>query len=106
MISLQQLIALLIVPVLIFAQSSKYQNIVPRHRAHELTELEDLKYQQVILTLPVSDESRVVSFTLYGNDKKYTLGAIRNAIIAPRYYPGWKIRFYGKSSKSCNAVRV
>jgi len=85
----------------VYGQFSKYQNIVPRHYNHIITELEDLKYQQIISTFNMktttkSDENRVISFTLYGNDKKYTYGAIRNAVLAPRYYPGWTVRFYGR----------
>lgn len=37
---------------------------------------------------------RVVSYSLYGNIEKYTLGAIRNAEDLPVYYPGWEGWFY------------
>ena len=37
---------------------------------------------------------KVISFSLWGTDKKYTLGAIRNIEHARRIYPGWKCRFY------------
>ena len=70
-------------------------NVVPRHDSRIAAEIEDLDYQIKIQTLPKSNENRVISFTLYGNDKKYTLGAIKNAEVAPLYYPGWKLRFYG-----------
>lgn len=92
-------VVLSLLPLLACTQFLKYQNIVPMHNTHILTQLEDLKYQQIIDTFPRNNsEHCVISFTLYGNDKKYTLGALRNAVIAPLYYPGWKVRFYGKCS--------
>ncbi len=36
---------------------------------------------------------RLLSFSLYGSDPIYCLGAIRNAELAPEIYPGWRIRF-------------
>jgi hypothetical protein len=32
-----------------------------------------------------------LSFSLYGNAPKYNLGMIRNAELAPKVYPGWKV---------------
>jgi len=37
---------------------------------------------------------RVVSYSLYGSDPRYTLGAIENAKLMPSIYPGWKMRVY------------
>jgi protein O-GlcNAc transferase len=37
---------------------------------------------------------KIISFSLYGNDPKYTTGAIRNAELAKSIYPGWTPRFY------------
>ncbi|TFJ83045.1 hypothetical protein NSK_005669 [Nannochloropsis salina CCMP1776] len=51
-----------------------------------------------ITAFPKSTEKRVISFGLYGNDSKYTIGAIRNAELAPLYFPGWIARFYVDSS--------
>jgi hypothetical protein len=34
-----------------------------------------------------------LSFSLYGADRLYCRGAIRNAELAPRFYPGWTVRF-------------
>jgi hypothetical protein len=36
---------------------------------------------------------RLLSFSLYGSDPIYCLGAVRNAELAPEIYPGWRIRF-------------
>ena len=41
---------------------------------------------------------KVISFSLWGNEPKYTIGAIKNADLAKEIYPGWVCRFYlGKS---------
>lgn len=41
---------------------------------------------------------KIVSYSLWGNDPKYTIGAIRNAEMCREYYPDWTARFYvGKS---------
>ena len=32
--------------------------------------------------------------SLYGSDRRYTMGAIRNAQLAPVNYPGWQLRFF------------
>jgi len=35
----------------------------------------------------------LLSFSLYGADRLYCHGAIRNAELAPEIYPGWRVRF-------------
>lgn len=37
---------------------------------------------------------RVISFSLYGHDPRYTWGAVRNARLALQHYPDWICRFY------------
>jgi hypothetical protein len=37
---------------------------------------------------------RIVSFALWGDIPRYTVGAVRNAHLAPLVYPGWVCRFY------------
>jgi len=37
---------------------------------------------------------KVISFQLFGTDPMYTAGAIENAKLAPKIYPGWICRFY------------
>ncbi len=37
---------------------------------------------------------RLISFSLYGENPKYTLNAIVNAMLAPSIYPGWTCRFH------------
>ena len=36
----------------------------------------------------------IISFSLWGNNPKYTIGAIKNAELAEKIYPGWICRFY------------
>jgi hypothetical protein len=37
---------------------------------------------------------KIISFSLWGDNPKYTIGAIRNAELTPIIYPGWVSRFY------------
>lgn len=37
---------------------------------------------------------KIISFSLWGNDPKYTIGAIENAKLAKDIYPDWTCRFY------------
>lgn len=37
---------------------------------------------------------KIISFCLWGDNKKYTIGAIRNAQLLKTIYPGWIARFY------------
>jgi hypothetical protein len=36
----------------------------------------------------------VISFSLYGTEKKYILGSIENVKIAKKIYPEWEVHFY------------
>jgi len=49
-------------------------------------------------------ERRVISFALYGNDPMYTKGAIENAKLQPKIYPGWCCRFYVNRDVTSNIV--
>lgn len=37
---------------------------------------------------------KIISFSLWGDNPKYTVGAIKNAELAPIIYPDWNCRFY------------
>jgi len=37
---------------------------------------------------------KIISFALWGNNPKYTTGAIKNANLTKEFYPGWISRFY------------
>ena len=37
---------------------------------------------------------KLITFSLWGDDPKYCVGAVRNAALARKLYPGWTCRFY------------
>lgn len=37
---------------------------------------------------------KIISFSLWGDDPKYTVGAVRNVELARQHYKGWMCRFY------------
>ena len=37
---------------------------------------------------------KVISFSLWGDNTRYTLGALQNASLAKMVYPDWICRFY------------
>lgn len=42
---------------------------------------------------------KIISFSLWGDNPKYTIGALKNAEIAEKIYPDWICRYYiGKST--------
>lgn len=65
------------------------------------------KYIQQIHALPhaSSNGKKVISISVYGNDPKYTRGAIANAKLQKTYFPGWSIRFYVLPSFSEETVK-
>jgi protein O-GlcNAc transferase len=44
--------------------------------------------------------NRVISFSLWGNNPKYTFGSIKNAELAQEIYPEWTCRYYVDSEVS------
>ena len=41
---------------------------------------------------------QVISYSLYGNHMRFLVGAIKNAELAQRFFPGFTVRYYtGKS---------
>jgi hypothetical protein len=57
--------------------------------------LEDMKLiKNISLLTNPNNETRVISFALYGKKPKYNIGAIYNVEMAKVYFPGWKCRFY------------
>ena len=38
--------------------------------------------------------NKIISFSLWGSNPKYTIGAVKNAQLSMSVYPGWKCRFY------------
>lgn len=49
-------------------------------------------------TVPGTALARVISYSLYGDDPRYTEGAFENALLVGKIYPGWSMRVYHDSS--------
>ena len=49
--------------------------------------------------------AKLISFSLYGDDPKYLMGAIRNACLVPLYYPGWQMRVYCADDVDANELQ-
>ena len=47
---------------------------------------------------------KIISYALWGNNPKYTIGAIRNAESALDFYPGWLCRFYCSENVPKNII--
>ena len=52
----------------------------------------------------VAEGKKLISFCLWGDNPKYTIGAIKNAELAPIIYPGWICRFYVAPTVPSNIV--
>lgn len=52
------------------------------------------------------DKKKVITFSLWGNDKRYIFGALRNLLLAPDIYPDWELWFYLDSSVSPGFVEI
>ncbi len=52
-----------------------------------------------------ADGSHVISFSLWGNNDFYLQGAIRNAELVSKIYPGWVGRFYCGTSTDSSVIR-
>jgi len=48
---------------------------------------------------------KIIAFSLWGNNPKYTIGALYNAELTTEIYPGWVARFYIGQSTSANVSR-
>jgi hypothetical protein len=41
-----------------------------------------------------SKQKKIISFCLWGKNPKYTIGAVKNAVLAKEVYPDWICRFH------------
>lgn len=48
---------------------------------------------------------KVISFSLWGRDETYTIGAIKNAELALTVYPEWRCRFYVGASVPSKIIK-
>jgi hypothetical protein len=49
---------------------------------------------------------RVIAFSLWGNNPKYCVGAIKNVSLARDHYPGWDCWFYCGKSVPNNVIQA
>ena len=47
----------------------------------------------------------VIAMSLYGAGRRYTMGAVRNAQLAPVTFPGWQLRFYVERGRADKPAR-
>lgn len=47
---------------------------------------------------------KIISFSLWGNNPKYLVGAIKNSILAKTFYEGWTPRFYIHKDVDINII--
>ena len=48
---------------------------------------------------------KIIAFSLWGDNPKYTIGALKNARLAKVIYPGWICRFYCGKSTPLNIIQ-
>ena len=78
-----------------FVNSSDVQNAIAEEEVDiRETDAEDVRLVAQIAAFPKSNEKRVISFGLYGTREKYTIGAVHNAELVGKYFPGWICRYY------------
>jgi hypothetical protein len=76
-------------------QISDYTPSLKEYANDTASFLQDMKLiKNISLLTNPSNETRVISFGLFGSRPKYNLGAIYNAEMVKVYFPGWKCRFY------------
>ena len=54
----------------------------------------DSTVDQNTTAFPKLPGENIVSMSLYGNEAKYMIGAIKNAELIKKNFPGWKLRIY------------
>ena len=67
------------------------------------------KYQKMVVQEKhPRDGKKVIGFSLFGNQARWTYGAIQNARLAPLFYPGWTPRYFIEDpsvSKAPDAIK-
>jgi len=55
-----------------------------------------VRYRNSVLnrTSDSGPNKSTIAMSLYGSTPRYTMGAVRNAQLAPVLFPGWRLRFY------------
>jgi hypothetical protein len=71
-----------------FVNESEVEEAIAEEAAeYKSAEEDDKKYIDYINKLPSSSETRYISFGLYGNNPKYTNGAVENVKLAKVFTP-------------------
>jgi tetratricopeptide (TPR) repeat protein len=52
------------------------------------------------------NKKNVIAFSLWGNEKRYIFGALRNLLLAPDMYPDWEIWIYADNSVSAGFLEI
>ena len=73
-------------------QSQSQINTTDKHTEH-LTTLWNVTFNNGAVANS-KIENRVISMSLYGSDPRCTRGAIENAKLIDKVFPGWKLRIY------------
>jgi tetratricopeptide (TPR) repeat protein len=55
---------------------------------------------------PNEEGRRVISYSVWGDNRAYLLGAAINARLAARYFPDWLVRIYADSGLAPDVVRL
>lgn len=80
--------------LILLSSVALYIDYVRKHHNKEVfMPLEFLKSKYHISNILYSSKN-VISMSLYGSNTRYTVGAIRNAILVKTNFPGWTLRFY------------
>lgn len=54
----------------------------------------DLSFPKISIEKFTKRKRKVISFSLWGKEKKYLYGALRNVLLAPDIFPDWEVWFY------------
>ncbi len=75
---------------------SRSKECIPMYSiAEDIEKKKEKMYIDIIKTFKNErNEKRVISLGLYGDNPKYTIGAIRNAEMRDTSFPGWILRVY------------
>jgi hypothetical protein len=52
------------------------------------------------------DKKKVISFSLWGNEKRYIFGSLRNLLLAPDLYRGWELWCHVDNSVSQGFIEL
>ena len=53
-----------------------------------------------------ANKKRVIAFSLWGNEKRYIFGTLRNLLLAPDLFPDWELWFYTDNSVSTGFLEI